>query len=102
MNCRYCKNRDTLQTGQKMLKYAARHWAHYRCWLRVKGAEIPVPLRKSRKALLDLLVTNLYGCQLAEFPVMGLADWMEDFGVPGRAVTLLEQAIQIVREEEAA
>ena len=84
-----------------MLKYAARHWAHYRCWLRVKSAEIPVSLKKSRETLLDLLVTNLHSCQLAEFPVMGLADHMESYGVPGRALTLLERALNIVRDAES-
>lgn len=94
--CRFCKE---YHNRQRMFKYAARHWAHYDCWLQAKGAELADPSNHSQvEAMLEAC---LHGWQLREFPVFRLADWLEankTKSAPGKswvdkACVILERAI---------
>lgn len=70
--CRFCKQDHG---RQRMFKYAARHWAHYDCWLEAKGKEIQDPrIHTQVEAMLE---ASMHGWQLREFPVFKLADWLE-------------------------
>jgi hypothetical protein len=70
--CRFCKQDHN---RQRMFKYAARHWAHYDCWLEAKGKEIREP--GVYHEILQLLELGMHGWQLEQFPVFKLADWLE-------------------------
>lgn len=71
--CRFCKDYSTRKDN--MVKYGARHWAHFRCWLDAKGKEIREP--GIYHEILQLLQLGLHDWQLKQFPVFGLADWLE-------------------------
>jgi hypothetical protein len=70
--CRFCKQDHN---RQRMFKYAARHWAHYDCWLEAKGKEIPEPW--IYRGILSTLQMGMHDWQLRQFPVFKLADWLE-------------------------
>lgn len=98
--CRFCKQDHK---RQRMFKYAARHWAHYDCWLAAKGMEIVEP--GNYRGLLAMLQAGLHGWQLRDFPVFRLADWMEAHRTnsPGRswvdkACWTIKKAIQLSEE----
>lgn len=100
--CRFCKQDHK---RQRMFKYAARHWAHYDCWLKAKGAEISDPGDYHRvEAVLEAC---LHGWQLREFPVFKLADWLEAHktkDAPGKswvdkACGILQRAIARAEKE---
>ena len=99
--CRFCKSDS--ERKSRMFKYAARHWAHYDCWLDAKGKEIREPGMYAD--VLQLLQLGLYGWQLQQFPVFKLADWLEkhDTQFPAeagdrwshRACWLIKKAIEL-------
>src|SRR5437667_9542584 len=102
--CRFCKEDHN---RHRMVKYAARHWAHFDCWLDAKGKELgPKP---TFKAVLELLKTSLHGWQLEQFPVFKLTDWITVSGMEMHgerpvdvACTLLKQAISRTTSEKPA
>ncbi len=69
--CRFCN----VQESRGMVKYAARHWAHFECWLYMKGRELSDPV--AHQQILDLLQASFHDWQLKQFPVFKLADWLE-------------------------
>lgn len=71
--CRFCRDYSTRKDN--MVKYAARHWAHFECWLLMKGREIQDPTR--HEEILNLLVATFHDWQIKQFPVFKLADWLE-------------------------
>jgi len=100
--CRFCK-KD--RPGVRMVKYAARHWAHYECWIEAKGKEILDPA--IYQGMLQAL-EGLHDWQLKQIPVFKLADWLERNGTvcPGktwvdRAMWLVKKAIQLHEDNEA-
>lgn len=70
--CRFCKSDHK---RQNMVKYAARHWAHYDCWLEAKGKELDP--RPQARDVVGMLQTSLHDWQLRGFPVFRMADWLE-------------------------
>lgn len=70
--CRFCK---TDLHGVRMVKYAARHWAHYGCWLNARGKEIADP--HIYQGVLQAL-EGLREHQLQGFPVFTLAKWLHE------------------------
>jgi hypothetical protein len=68
--CRFCRKYEG-----KMVKYAARHWAHFECWLLMKGRELEDPTKY--EGILDLFVASFHDWQLKQFPVFKLAEWLE-------------------------
>ncbi len=86
--CRFYKG----EKPHRMVKYAARHWAHYRCWFEARAREFD--LAKDLEDQIVELIKQLHVWELQEFPVLALADWLEDSGrVPQRAMDLLHRAI---------
>lgn len=100
--CRFCKQD---RKGDRMFKYAARHWAHYECWLNCKGAGVVRPWEYH--GILIMLKMGLHGWQLHQFPVFKLADWLRSHDtkdVPAKTWTdkacwLLKKAIQYAEKE---
>lgn len=100
--CRFCKQDHN---KQRMFKYAARHWAHYDCWLAAKGLELDNPSDYCQ--LEAMLEACLHGWQLREFPVFKLADWLiahETKSAPGKswvdkASGILERTIARAEKE---
>lgn len=102
--CRFCKQDHN---RMRMFKYAARHWAHYDCWLQAKGAEIREP--GVYHEILQLLQLGMHGWQLRQFPVFKLADWLEAHGVVcpkvagkswvDKACWLIQKAIEYAEQE---
>lgn len=89
MICRICKNNPLTANehkGDRLLKYAVRSYAHYRCWLQYNVMRLPNP--KTTHAIGELLMT-LHERQLRELPVLGLADVLESYGLRTRATDLL-------------
>jgi len=70
--CRFCKQDHK---RQNMFKYAARHWAHFDCWLYAKGAELQDP--QNYRQVEAMLEAGMHDWQLRQFPVFRLADWLE-------------------------
>lgn len=100
--CRFCKQDHK---KQRMFKYAARHWAHYECWLNCKGAEIREPwIYRHVEVMLE---AGMHGWQLREFPVFRLADWLQSHDTkdaPGKswvdkACGILKRAIARAERE---
>lgn len=100
--CRFCKQD---RKGDRMFKYAARHWAHYECWLNCKGAEIREPwIYRHIEVMLE---AGMHGWQLRNFPVFKLADWLQSHGAesaPGKswvdkAMGILQRAIARAEHE---
>jgi hypothetical protein len=85
-----------------MVKYAARHWAHYECWLQARGAQIQEPW--IYQGILQAL-EGLHAWQLKQMPIFRFADWlkMHDTKTPkeagktwtDKACWLLKKAIQL-------
>lgn len=73
--CRFCK---TDLHGVRMVRYAARHWAHYGCWLNARGLEIADP--HIYQGILQAL-EGLREWQLQGFPVFALSDWLKRYDV---------------------
>lgn len=93
MTCRFCKKMD-VKAG-KLVKYAARHWAHHRCWLEAKSAEID-PTEASN--VIGLLSGAFHGWQLRNFPVFGLADWMERKGTEVAGKSWADKAMNVLKK----
>lgn len=100
--CRFCKQDHK---RQNMFKYAARHWAHFDCWLYTKGKEIQEPwIHTHVEAMLE---TGMHGWQLRQFPVFRLADWLKENktkSAPGKswvdkAMGILQRAIARAEHE---
>jgi hypothetical protein len=91
-----------------MLKYAARHWAHFGCWLNCKGSEIREPWIYG--GLLSMLTAGLHDWQLQQFPVFKLSEWLQSHGVNfpkqagkswvDKARWLLRRATELSRGQE--
>lgn len=100
--CRFCKSDHK---RQNMVKYAARHWAHYDCWLEAKGKELTDP--QEYRQIETLLETSLHGWQMRNFPVFRMADWLEAHKVtaaPGKswvdkACGILQRSIARAEQE---
>lgn len=76
MICRFCKvDNLSFPNAGKLVKYAARHWAHYHCWLETKSKEIVDPTEGSQ--VVAFLAASFHGWQLRNFPVFVLAEWLE-------------------------
>lgn len=73
-----------------MLKYATRHYAHYRCWLQSRAAE----LRPLTLANLTAILATLHEHQLHAFPVLALSELLEQHGYFGKAVIVLKAALK--------
>lgn len=99
--CRFCKQDHK---RQRMFKYAARHWAHYDCWLQAKGAEIADT--GDYHGIEALIEACLHGWQMRQFPVFKLADWLKAHktNAPGKswgdkAMGILERSIARAEKE---
>jgi hypothetical protein len=79
-----------------MFKYAARHWAHYDCWLEVKGKEIPEPW--IYRGILSTLQMGMYDWQLRQFPVFKLAEWVEKHKVQCEGRTPVDKACWLLKK----
>ncbi len=109
--CRFCK-KDDPKLGQ-FVKYGARHWAHYGCWL---GAKEQVLRRRAAQRLMRISVgevvetlTELHAWQLRNFPVFRLADFVKTNGITctgktavDKAMYLLKLAIEVHEEKDKA
>ena len=85
--------------GAKMFKYAARHWAHFRCWLWSRVPELPKPV--TEVAVVRLLAT-LHVHELNDFPVMAVADVLESYGYYERSIVVMKAAIRLAKGRENA
>lgn len=86
-----------------MLKYATRHWAHFRCWLLAKLPEQGRPLKLEH--IVGLLST-LHVHELNQFPVMALSEVFQSYGLleNGRfpdCVVVIMAAIKLAKERES-
>lgn len=99
MNVNVCRvHNPTTDAGARMLKYATRHWAHYRCWLWARVPELPRPFKIEH---VTALLSKLHVWQLNEFPVMALADLLESYGIYGKSIIAMKAALKIAKKREA-
>jgi hypothetical protein len=81
-----------------MVKYGTRHWAHYRCWLWSKAAELPKPVQPAD--VVNLLANSLHEHQIRNFPVLAICEFLEMYGIYGKAVIVIKVAIKIAASPE--
>lgn len=86
-----------------MFKYAARHWAHFRCWL---WAKIPEQARPLKLEPLVKLLSTLHVHELNQFPVMALDDVFQSYGLLENGkfpdcVVVIRAAIKLAKERES-
>jgi hypothetical protein len=82
-----------------MFKYAARHWAHYACWLERKVGE--AGLGYKTETFVNIL-KELPSWQIGEFPVIPLEDLLRSYGRTDSATVVLRAAIKLAKERESS
>jgi len=87
-----------------MFKYAARHWAHFRCWLWAKLPEQSRPLKL--ESVVNLLST-LHAHELEQFPVLALSDVFQSYGILENGkfpdiVVVMKAALKLSEKRESA
>lgn len=93
MTCRFCGVQDP--KAGKLVKYAARHWAHYHCWIETKGREIADPTKAQE--VIALLSDAFHGWQLRNWPVFVFAEWVERKGTKASGKTWVDKAMNILK-----
>lgn len=73
--CRFCGKQET----GRMVKYAARHWAHFECWFKEKIQELAAPYTK--EGMISFFAERLHGWQIRQFPVFRFSDWLQQRGI---------------------
>ncbi len=73
--CRFCGKQET----STMVKYAARHWAHYSCWFHEKIWELVG--KPTQESLTEFFATRLHDWQIHQFPVFTFSDWIAHQGL---------------------
>lgn len=96
MICRFCNvDNSSFPKAGKLVKYAARHWAHHHCWLSTKGRELSDP--SDSKQVVALLAASFHGWQLRQFPVFVVAEWLERKGTRAPGQSWVNKAMGILR-----
>ena len=101
MHCRL-HNPTTIKKAQ-MFKYAARHWAHFRCWL---WAKLPEQARPLKLEHVVKLLSTLHVHELERFPVCALSEVFQSYGIleNGKSpdvVVVMKAAIKLTKERES-
>lgn len=95
----------TTDAEARMFKYAARHWAHFRCWLWARVPQLAKPLKIEHVVR---LLSTLHVHELNQFPVMALSELVQSYGLLDEkrdgfvdVVIVMRAAIKIAAEREA-
>jgi hypothetical protein len=89
--CRFCGKQETT----RMVKYAARHWAHFSCWFNQKIKELAA--EPTRESLTTFFSERLHDWQIYQFPVFHFSDWIAARGLRKSGKKAVDFAMEILQ-----
>ncbi len=89
--CRFCGKQETT----RMVKYAARHWAHFGCWFQEKIKELAG--EPTQESLTDFFAERLHDWQIYQFPVFTFSDWIAAQGLRPTGKKAVDLAMEILQ-----